>query len=480
MHKAITCSLLFSFVLLSITPITHLSQATGATLPSIISSDTTLTQSGSPYSLIGPTRVNSGVTLRLEAGAILIMGNFYLQVDGTLRSMGASGNPAQILSSLPISMSDSIGYINFTDSCTSWNEQTNLGCILENTLINQTRIYIGNSIVKINSDTINFQGNPMVDNVALYINGGATPVTNNVINAAIITQGGTSTISANTITGGMGLYGGSPTVTNNRVSGGSTYIYFAKDENRVYNTIAISSDCSPTVSNNDVAGSIHSGDYRQLQGYATITNNTVKGGITGQANLAITNNRILGGISTTGVNVNIQGNQISGTGSVGVSVSDDAIVKYNSITGFNVSLQVNPSSIGSSNPTIKNNNIQNWIQYCIKTLTSTDIDASSNWWGTTDIQTIKKDVYDQTYDFNLGKINITPILNEPNTQAPEAQPVEVSPTPSSTAQASPSPTVPEYSTVAVIALLAAATMAIVSKKKTSGLNLLWTARLSEF
>jgi hypothetical protein len=399
------------------------------------------------------------VSLTIEAGATLNIGTYYLQVDGVLRSIGTISNNAQILSTLPIRMEDPKGYINFTDSCTNWNQQTGSGCIIENTLLNQTIIYVGNSTVKINSVAINFQGNMMVDNVAVSINGGATSVTNSIINAAVMIMGGTSSISGNKITGGLALYGGTPTATSNNVSGGSTYIYFAKDENRVYNTLAIGGSCSPIVSDNEIHGSIHVGDYRGYVGPATITDNLVYGGITGQGNLVMTNNKIFGGISTTSTNVNIQGNQISGSAQTGVSISDDAVVKYNSISGFNVSLQVTGSS--TSLPTIKNNNIQNWSQYCFKNSAPNDIDASNNWWGTTDVQAIEQDIYDQTYDFNLGKVNITPILNSPDTQTPEILPIQVSPTPTTPVEASPTPTVPEYSIVAFLTLLAAATLALV-------------------
>jgi hypothetical protein len=462
MHKAINCSLIILFLLSSVIILNiNFAQAADKNLPSIISSDTTLTKDGSPYSLIGPTRINSGVTLTIEAGATLNIGTNYLQVDGILRSKGTSSNNAEILSTLPIRMEDSVGYINFTSSCTSWNEQTGSGCIIENTLLNQTIIHVGNSTVKINSNTVNFQGNMMVDNVAVSIKGGSTPVTNNIIHAAVMISDGTSTISGNKITGGLALYGGTPTAKSNNVSGGSTYVYFAKDENRVYNTIAIGARCSPTLLDNEVHGSIHVGDYRGYAGPATINNNRVYGSITGQGNLAITNNKIFGGISTTSTNVNIQGNQISGSTQTGVSVSDNAVVKYNSISGFNVSLQVNPSSSGTSSPTIKNNNIQNWSQYCFKNSASNDVEASNNWWGTTDVQAIEQDIYDQTYDFNLGKVNITPILNAPDTQSPETLPVQTSPTPTATVEASPTPTVPEYSIVAFFIFLAAATLVFV-------------------
>ena len=394
MQKAIKCSLLFIFVLSPIILLNPNSvQATGTTLPSIISSDTTLTQNGSPYSLVGPTRVNSGVTLTLEAGSRLNIGTYYLQVEGTLRSKGTSVNPAEIVSTLGTDMGSPVGYINFTDSCTN--------CLIENTITTQTRIYIGNANVKINSNTINFQGSPSMDNAAIFLNNGVTTITNNNINAAIMTRGGSSTISGNTITGGMGLYGGSLSVTNNNVSGTGTYIMFAKDEYRLYNTIAVRNNCSLIISNNKVTGSIGVGEY---SGLATITNNAVTGvigGSSGLGEIVITNNKVLSGISTYGSNVTIQGNQVSGSGKAGISISGDAVIKYNSISGFNASILIN-----SGSPTIKNNNIQNWTINCIKNLAANDVDASSNWWGTTDTQAITQSIYDQKYDFNLGKVTI--------------------------------------------------------------------------
>ncbi len=452
MHKAIKCSLLFLFVLSPIILLNpNSAQATGTTLPSIISSDTTLTQNGSPYSIVGPTRVDSGVTLTLEAGSTLNIGTYYLQIDGTLRTTASSSSPAQIDSTLGTDISSPVGYINFTSSSTN--------CVIENTLITQTRIYL-DSMVTINSNTINFQGSPSVDNAAIYVKSGTATITNNIINAGVMTYGGTATLSGNTITGGMGLYGGTPTVTNNKISGTDTYFFFAEDEYRLYNTLAIRNNCAAVVTNNDVKGSVAIGDF---YGEVSLNKNSVAGGISafsgqghsGQGQITITNNKVLSGITAAGSNITVQGNQVSGIGKAGISISGDAIVKYNSISGFNASILIN-----SGSPTIKNNNIQNWTINCIKNLATNDIDASGNWWGTTDTQAITQSIYDQKYDFNLGKVTITPILNAPDPTAPEILPVQASPTPTVT-DPSPTPSVPEYSTLAILVLLVAATLTII-------------------
>jgi hypothetical protein len=47
-----------------------------------------------------------------------------------------------------------------------------------------------------------------------------------------------------------------------------------------------------------------------------------------------------------------------------------------------------------------------------------DVDASSNWWGTTDLLAINQSIYDFKRDFNLGVVTFTPILESPNPAAP--------------------------------------------------------------
>ena len=52
----------------------------------ILFADTVWTQAGSPYYFTGPVAVNQGVTLTIEPGTIINMGNTNLQVNGTSTS----------------------------------------------------------------------------------------------------------------------------------------------------------------------------------------------------------------------------------------------------------------------------------------------------------------------------------------------------------------------------------------------------------
>ncbi len=74
-----------------------------------------------------------------------------------------------------------------------------------------------------------------------------------------------------------------------------------------------------------------------------------------------------------------------------------------------------------------------------------DIDATNNWWGTTDKATISASIYDYKNNFDLGTVNFTPFLNEPNPNAPDAElpPTPTfNPTPTASTPTSMPPTTP--------------------------------------
>jgi hypothetical protein len=113
----------------------------------------------------------------------------------------------------------------------------------------------------------------------------------------------------------------------------------------------------------------------------------------------------------------------------------------------------------SGNPTIQNNTINdkgiilksaskinyNNIQGGISLSQSVtaNVDATNNWWGTTDTSTVDVLIFDVNDDLNLGKVNYMPFLTEPN---PDAFPADSptmptpSPTPTPTPTLAPTPT----------------------------------------
>jgi hypothetical protein len=87
---------------------------TSTQVSGIIGSDTLWTPSGSPYVLTGNTLVAQGVTMTIQPGVTVNLGDYYIQVNGTLSARGTSDNPVHING----------GSIIFKAFANSWNEQT--------------------------------------------------------------------------------------------------------------------------------------------------------------------------------------------------------------------------------------------------------------------------------------------------------------------------------------------------------------------
>ncbi|GEM_PF-4578855 len=77
--------------------------------------------------------------------------------------------------------------------------------------------------------------------------------------------------------------------------------------------------------------------------------------------------------------------------------------------------------IGGGKPTINYNNIHNNTPYDVRNRLSWDaptIDATNNWWGTTDEATIQTHIYDWYDDASLGLVEYIPYLTEPVSPIP--------------------------------------------------------------
>jgi hypothetical protein len=94
---------------------------------------------------------------------------------------------------------------------------------------------------------------------------------------------------------------------------------------------------------------------------------------------------------------------------VGIAAGN-AIILHNTIKDNIVGAYITSATTFSYNNLENNNN----NTYCTG---STDVNASYNWWGTTDKTTISNTIYDNQDDFNLGTIKFAPFLTSPDLEA---------------------------------------------------------------
>jgi parallel beta-helix repeat protein len=231
-------------------------------------------------------------------------------------------------------------------------------------------------------------------------------------------------------------------------------------ENAVINTRIYASSASILLNNNTIARSIIIG------GSSIVSKNTVaidnpysdrygrpadpfEVAIAAQGTAFIVDNHVSGGFTKTAISISgsptIMRNKISnaygygghpGYGQSGIIISGEGnpIIKQNTITRSANGIHIS----GSPNPTILYNNIESITSFNLYMGSRTvNIDASNNWWGTTDTEEIERKIWDSDDDFNLGRVNYTPFLTKPD---PHAMPDPNAPIP--TPNTSPSPSSP--------------------------------------
>ena len=376
----------------------------------IINSDATWTRIGSPYTLTGPVAVNQGVTLTIEAGTTVNLNNYYIQVNGTLIAIG--NNVDQIKINGP---ADVRGGIIFTSVSNGWNQQTGSGCIIENSIIS-TSVIAQNS-VKVDHNTI----------------------------TGSVSGHGSSVISDNNITGGTVSIFDSTVLSNNIITqaGGIGSMLFGGTV-----LVSVGTNSFPVISNNVIKGSHDNGGHGnegiQVVGNTSIAGNTIDGCKIG-IQVESTGNAI--------INKNLFTNNQDGIDILGTSNIQENLLTTNTNAIY---VSSNDATISSNNIYENNYNLVLGFHY--------DIDATNNWWGTTDQQAINQTIHDNKNDFNLGTVNFVPFLTAPNPQAPSIN-AAVTPTPSptqsQTSNPSSTPTVPELPAIAIFPLFVAMLFVVV-------------------
>ena len=394
----------------------------------VITSDTTWTKNNSPYRLDGPTAVNQGVTLTMEPGVTIFLNTYYIQVNGTLIASGTD--------------SDKITFIGGTVSLTSISSS--------NSIIQNAEFTGGLSIstsAKITRSTIH----------GIDIGGGSPTISYNSIGAMIISRGSSPNINNNHITGDFSINGaptimanniqsrpwvhsGTPTISNNKLNDGihadasGSIVTISNNEinSKSSYPIILVSGTQADIANNKIIGNSYKPIGITVIGYlssAKIAGNQIYNCQTGisviQSNVQISKNVIFN--CDLGVNIALTA-PIAGA-SAPYNTNPIVDVQTNSISKNTIGLQYSPYLLTS---TISNNNIFDNTQYDFKLVQfSNDLTIANNWWGTTDTSAISQKIYDNNFDFNLGKANLNPILTAPNSQAP-AIPTDIStPTPTS-------------------------------------------------
>ena len=156
----------------------------------IITSNATWTKANSPYSLDGPTAIDSGVTITIEPGVTVNLNGYYIQVNGTLIAKG-TGNEKIYFNN---------GEIRYTSVSNGWNEQTGSGSIFENTITDSLETGVSLKITKNTFNTLSVGGSSIVmDNTIRSLDAWDTStVTNNEITETC-TVGGSAQVKSNNI-----------------------------------------------------------------------------------------------------------------------------------------------------------------------------------------------------------------------------------------------------------------------------------------
>ncbi|MFB3889061.1 MAG: right-handed parallel beta-helix repeat-containing protein [Candidatus Bathyarchaeia archaeon] len=322
----------------------------------IIGVDTTWTKADSPYVLTGNILVQTGAVLTIEPGVIVYLPDFYLKVNGTLSARGTSSDRIQFIST---------GYSI------------------------QTYPYVG--VIYFSFVSVDWNETA---NAGSIIENAILSTTQEI--PTIFVEDASPKINRCTVSSGS--YGAAVSVRSVSV--------FQPDYDALF---------APTISNSSITGS-----------YAGIGI-----GVGGEQNRVLITDSVISGCRTGiyiyGGNTTVQRNLITNNtgartaGEGGIRIDNlytNALIQNNTIIKNSVGLNL---LYGTSSTLVYNNILDNnGFNINLGTGMSNAVNATYNWWGTTDTEAINETIFDFKRDFNLGIVTFTPFLSAPNPEAPPA------------------------------------------------------------
>jgi parallel beta-helix repeat protein len=356
--SAIIHTLLLSIIICSLafvgTVQFGLAKTNGTNENGIISSNTTWTLANSPYNITGNVTVTKGITLTIQPGVqVVSKNNFDEGKGGVFYASLAVNGTLKAVGDGNNPISFNNTQITFSPSSSGWNQQTTSGSIIEKSLFVDTEVDINSS----------------------------PKLTGNIFTGEIESQ--------------IVIDGGSPVISNNLFTNNSMQDMYGWNG---CTDIEIKDANNATIASNVIEdGMCGIGVDRQIDGFSF---SSFSGATTIQNNL-ITNNK--------------------GSG-IGCGASFPLVIENNTITRNYIGLDL--SSFSTKSILINNNIFNNTGIFdnvdrsvTLESSQSTNVNATQNYWGTTDQSTINNSIRDNKDDSTLGTVNFVPFLNSPNSQS---------------------------------------------------------------
>jgi parallel beta-helix repeat protein len=378
MRKLIWLTLLTAVLVTSLLLVANVHAST--VVNGTITQDTTWTAADSPYTLTSTVYVNNAVTLTIQPGVTVDLSSYSLQVNGVLNAVGTNDNRIVFMTGSAYTNSRVV----FNSGSTLYNEQTGAGCIIQYAVFNGATAYVSNASPKI-SNCYFTNGNYAL----LSGSGGSPMIVYNAFSSATSTA--------------ISYSGGSPTISYN----------FIRTLGSGYGLNIVSS--TAYISDNNITSCYYGV-------YVTGSNPTLTRNLISSCNY---------GVYCTSGSALIEANTISGCTS---GIYGGGTIRNNTISKNTVGITTLVTATS-----ITQNSLWGNIQNNVRTSAQINVDATNNWWGTTDASAINQTIYDFKNSSSLGNVTFIPFLSSPNPNTPALESVTYVPNPTPTAIPSPIP-----------------------------------------